>query len=148
MDTEDNSPKGAAIESVVSKFWKLSLRIRDSVCACSFSVAYYEGETPGRPHAKNHKREVCKRKFNPSKTWNPRIRYRHGRANTAARDHIFRYFDQQSAAQKMGRENYRAFWRHACIYYNSHVACVRKEKLSLNNPCVSRRLKIRAIGGR
>ena len=135
MDTEDNVLKEAPAPSIVSKFGKLSLWIRDSVCACSFSVAYSGRKMIGRPHAKNRKMEVCKEQFSPITPWGSRIRYRHGCVNTVACEQISRYSNQHSAAQHMGRANYRAFWGHECIYYNRHVACVRKYKLSLKNSC-------------
>ena len=105
VDTDDNVLKEAALASIVSKFGKLSLRIRDSVCACSFSVSYSEREMMDRPHATNRKRGARKQKFNPSTPWNSSIRYRHGRANNIAREQIFRYFDHHATNQKVGREN-------------------------------------------
>ena len=148
LATEDNALKEASLASMSAKFGKLAIWIRDSVCACAFSAMYSERKMMDRFHAKNRKKEVCKTKFNPSTPWNARRRYAYGRTNTVACEQMFRYFNQHSTSQKMGRGNYRAFWRHVCIYYNNHAASTRRNKRSVKNPCVSRRLALKTIGRR
>ena len=143
---EDNRTKEASMREMKEDYPELKLRVHDSVCACQFAAPYVQWMMLDRFHAKNHKRPLCRTKFNPNTPSNCKIRYRYGCANTVACEQLFRNLNQHSTAQQMGKLQYRAFWRHVCLNYNSYVANSTPQSCSLTHPATSRRLTLRKKG--
>ena len=92
MGTEDNALKETSLSDVCARFGILSLWMHDYVCSCAFADAMVRKKMLDRFHARNHTRQVCRTKYNPSTSANSRIRNRLGVWNTVACEQTFRYF--------------------------------------------------------
>ena len=97
MGTEDNVLKETSLSDVCARFGTLSLWMRDYVCSCAFADGMVRKKMLDRFHAKNHTRQVCRTKYNPSTSANSRIRNRLGVWNTVACEQTFRYFRYERA---------------------------------------------------
>ena len=148
LAAESNLVKEASLRDLKRKFPGLELWVHDSVCACNFADSVVKHRLLDRFHIRNHKREVCRSRFNPNTPWNSKLRYKFGCANTVVCEQLFRMRNQYSAAQRMGRLCYRAFWMHFCMWYNSYVSGRRKGSLSLTRPATSRRDTLKRTGRR
>ena len=118
---EDHGLKQASLASMVRNYPGVELWVRDSVCACGFADSIVRWRMMDRFHEKNHVRQVCRTVSNPNTPSNCKIRYRLECTNTVACEQLFRQFNRYAAAQRMGKLNNRAFWRHACIRYNQYL---------------------------
>ena len=148
IGSEDNRIKGASLAKTVGTYPGLSLWVHDNVCACDFSKSLARWGMLGRFHERNRTRSICRATFNPNAPINCKIRYRFKRTNTSAREQIFRHMGRHSSAHRLGKLNYRAFWRRACMFYNTSIVLRTPQSRSITHPAISRRLALETTGSR
>ena len=141
----DNRIKEESSDAMLDTYKGIAPWVHDNVCACDFSKALARWRMLDRFHERNHTRAICRTTLNPNTPSNCKIRYRSKCTNTSARDQISRYMNRHSTAQRLGKLNYRAFWRHACMFYNACIALRTPQSCSITRPAISRRLTLKTI---
>ena len=135
------------MDAAISDNHRIYLWAHDNVCDCEFAESHVRCRMSVRFHERNHTREICRETLNPNTPAICKVRYRFGCANASASEQLFRHVNRQSTAQRIGKLNYRAFWRRACMFYNASVQLRASQSRIVTHPAISKQLQAKTAGG-